>query len=273
MLNQVDAIAPNGESISFFFQDPSNGYMIESIEGLDPVRANIVSTGFASQDGEVFQSSRLEKRNTIITLSFHPDYSAFSVSDLRNELYKYFLPKSEVTLRFFDTDDNVYEIQNYVEDFDAPLFVKDPQAIISLLAMDPAFYNPTPVIRERETSETPVTDTLNYSGTVNSGMKFTFYPDHDMSGFTITNTVAGKPTQSLVFAAEILDGDVITVSTVFGNKYARLIRDSIETSILYGVSPYADWINLYPGENNLQYSAEGASVPIITEHMIRYGGL
>lgn len=273
MLNEVEAIAPSGASISFSFNNPSNGYLIKSIEGLDPVRANIVSSGFASQDGEVFQSSRREKRNPIIRLGFIPDYTDFSVSDLRNALYDYFLPKAYVTLRFYDTDGDTYELSGYVETFDAPLFVKEPEATISILSMDPDFVDPELVVREKTTSSSPVIDSFDYEGTVSSGVVFRLFPDREMTGFTIYNEVAGYPTQSLQFVGEILEDDLITLSTISGNKYARVIRDSVESSILYGISPYSDWITLYPGINNLRYTAEGASIPITVEYNLRYGGL
>src|SRR5687768_8673183 len=96
MLNKVEARTDLGAMLSLPFDDISSGYLVQSIEGLDPVPANIVSTSFARLDGEQYQSSRREKRNPILRLGLEPDYTTQTVRELRNNLYRWFMPGKNV---------------------------------------------------------------------------------------------------------------------------------------------------------------------------------
>ena len=99
MLTAVEAFTPQGENLFLPLQDSSGGYVVQDIDGLDPVNAQIVSSKFARLEGEQYQSSYREKRNILISLGLEPDYgAALSVSQLRSRLYDFFMPKSPVRL-------------------------------------------------------------------------------------------------------------------------------------------------------------------------------
>jgi len=273
MLSTVEVYTARGVMLPLSLNNPAGGYLVRSIDGLDPVKANLVSSSFARLDGEQYQSSRREKRNIVIKLGIEPDYGVSSVRELRNELYSFFMPKSRVKMRFVVDGAPDMDIFGMVETFDSPLFTGDPVATISLLSFDPDFFDPTTIVVSGTTQGTTTANVFDYDGTVDSGIIFTLEVDRSIGDFQIQNTPSGEIVRTLDFAASLEAGDVIEISTVPGDKYAMLTRGGNIDSILYAVSPYSDWPKLQPGENDIRVKTAGASIPYSFEYTNKYGGL
>ena len=275
MLTKVEVRTDQGAMLTLPLQDVSQGLIVESIEGLDPVKANLVSSSFAQLDGEQYQSARREKRNLIINLVLEPDYAVGSMQGLRNLLYQFFMTKQRVRLRFFSVGQPTVDIEGRVESFDAPKFMKDPTAKISILCFDPDFFTPDLVILPGNTVSSIIETTHVYPGSVETGFVFKLLPNRDVSEFTIYHRPADDSLRALEFQTPtpMIAGDILAISTQSGNKYATLTRAGIATSILYGISPQSNWINLFPGPNKLRVYAEGTAVPYSIEYTTKFGGL
>lgn len=275
MLTKVEVRTDQGALLTLPLQDVTQGLIVESIEGLDPVKANLVSSSFAQLDGEQYQSARREKRNLIINLALEPDYTVGSMQGLRNLLYQFFMTKQRVRLRFFSVGQPTVDIEGRVESFDAPKFMKDPTAKISVLCFDPDFFTPDLVILPGNTVSSIIETTHVYPGSVETGFVFKLLPNRDVSEFTIYHRPADDSLRALEFQTPtpMIAGDILAISTQSGNKYATLTRAGIATSILYGISPQSNWINLFPGPNKLRVYAEGAAVPYSIEYTTKFGGL
>lgn len=272
-LNKAEVRTDQGVLLSLPLDDISEGYLVQDIKGLDPVPANIVSSSFANQDGEQFQSARREKRNIIFQLGLEPDYTTQTVRELRNNLYKWFLPKKNANMRFFTDDFPTVDISGRVESFDCPLFVKDPVATVSLICFDPDFYEPVQVTVAGNTTAGTASGNIPYSGTVDTGIVFNMPINRSITGFTIYHQPDGEQVQTLQVTGNFFSGDVVEISTVPGNKYAYLTRGGIISSILYTVSPYAVWTKLQPGDNALRVYVEGAAIPYTIQYTNKHGGL
>jgi len=273
MLNKVEARTVRGAMLSLPFDDISGGYLVQGIDGLDPVPANIVSTSFARLDGEQYQSARREKRNLVLRLGLEPDYTTQTVRELRNNLYRFFMPRQLSAFRFYTDDFPTVDIEGRVETFDCPLFVKEPVATISVLCLDPDFYEPIEVEISGSTTDGVFMGNIDYAGTVDTGIIFTLNVDRAMSGFTIYHQPEGEQVRTLVVVGDFVAGDIVEISTIPGNKYATLTRGSVISSILYTVSPYSDWTRLQEGPNALRVFAEGAAVPYTIRYTTKHGGL
>lgn len=249
MISSVEVQNASGLIQSFEIDNSDNGYQVRDIEGLNPVRANLVSTGFANMDGEQYQSSRREKRNLILTIGLIPDFIDTSVSTLRHNLYNFFMPKSTITLRFFRTDGVPVRISGRVETFDAPIFTRDPQVSISIVCFDPDFLVDEIVV-PGTSIQSPIYTPIVYDGTVSTGLLLELNVTASIEGFTATVIRPGETGQALTYNGGLIAGDVVTLSTVPGDKYINLLRGSTLTSILSGVSPYSTWLTLENGENN-----------------------
>lgn len=273
MITMMEVRTLQGTLLSLPLDDASSGISVQNIDGLDPVKATIVSSSFAGMDGEQYQSSRREFRNITMTLGLEPDYVANSVRDLRAQLYNFFMPKSQIILRFYTDDGLTVDIMGRVESFTSPLFTSTPKADISIICFDPDFVGIDPVVLSASTVSTMVNSHLNYEGSIETGFVFKLNVNRALSEFTIYNTPSDNTVRTLDFSASLISGDVLTISTVSGNKSVLLTRSGITTSVLYGMSAQSNWIEFFPTDNFYRIYAVGAAIPYTITYTPRYGGL
>jgi hypothetical protein len=172
-----------------------------------------------------------------------------------------------------DDDDPNVNISGIVESFDAPLFTQDPTVSVSILCFDPDFYDPNIITYNGSTVATVTNTILTYDGTIEAGVVFSLFVNRTISDFTIYNVPPDGVERSMPFVTELVAGDVLEVSTVPGNKYVVLHRGGSDYSLLYSLSAYADWIQLFPGDNLLRVSVSGAAIPYTLQYLNKYGGL
>lgn len=270
---KVEARTTLGMLKTFELADPSSGYIVEDILGIDPVKATLVSSTFAKLDGAKFQTARRETRNIILKLKLNPDYIFKTARELRMGLYAFFSPKTQVKLRFYMSDDLVVEIAGVVETCEAPLFTQEPRIDVSIVCFDPDFVELEPVEVEGFTVSNTNEFTIDYPGSVPTGMLFTLDLDRSLSEFTIYHRPPDNVLRTFDFAASLLDNDILTINSVVGQKYITLNRSSTISSLLYGKSPQSNWVDLQPGENKLRIYAVGAGIPFTISYTPRYGGL
>lgn len=273
MLVRVEARTRQGALLDMPLEDSSNGLVVQEIEGLDPVKATLVSSSFAQSDGEQYHSSRREARDLKLTLGLEPDYVSSTVQDLRRRLYSFFMPKLEVMLRFHMDDGSYVDIWGRVESFGSPLFTREPAVDISLRCFNPDFFDPNPVTRSEMSTDVDVDILVEYEGTVETGVLFDFAIDRDLTAFTIYHRPPDGTLRTLDFASALYDGDRLRISTSPGAKSAILTRGGSDTSVLYGISPQSNWIELQPGDNHIRVYAIGLGVPYTLEYTNKYGGL
>lgn len=282
LLKTVNVTNSRGSVLSLPLEDNSGGFSVLDIEGLGPVKATLVSSSFANMDGEQYQSSRRETRNIKLKLGLQPDYGVGSVKELRDILYQYFMPKSKIIPDFhmydkFATDVLLeyldLNIEAYVETCEPDIFTSDPTMNISLICFDPDFYDPNLVTFDGMSVADVTVTNLAYAGTVDTGVIFTLRPDRVLNEFTIYHTTPDGSQVTIDFAYPLLAGDILTISSVVGQKSVTLTRAGVERSVLYAISPQSGWLTLQPGDNGLRVYATGAPVPFTVEYLNKYGGL
>lgn len=273
MLNRVDVMTRRGLTLTLNMGENDSGYAVKDIDGLQPVKAELVSTGYAGVDGEQFQVAKRGPRNIKMKLDLEPDFSAFTYTDLREKLYDYFMPKSQITLRFYQTTGLYVDIVCIVEDFDTPLFDQDPDIQISLMGYLPDFIDPRTVQLTGNTVSDLTERNITYPGTVETGVKFTLLPNRSLSAFTLYNTTEDGMISQLDFSASLLSGDQLVINTNTGSKGIILTRAGVSSSYLYGRTAQSNWIQLLQGLNKFRPYAPGAPIPYQLEYSVRYGAL
>lgn len=272
------ATNPSGATLTLQLGDTSSGFYVREFTGLDPVKATIVSTQFANQDGAQYQSATLPTRNITFTVALDPDPAVNTVRGLRTQLYNFFMSKAIVTMTFYVDDDlengpDGYQITGRVESLASVMFTDDPTVVVSVICFDPDFIDPvTQNVTGLTTADTAATH-VAYSGTSDCGAIFTLNVANAINEFMIYYVDANQVTWTLDFQAALLVGDVVTISTVPGNKYATLLRGGVSSSILYGVSPQATWPQFSPGDNWIRFYSTGPANQASFSYNTRYGGL
>lgn len=245
----------------------SNKFCLYDIDGLNPVTATINTTKFATSDGAMFNSARIGTRNIVLYVKIYPE-----IEQNRLLLYSFFKIKSDVTLYFRHDSLSVY-ITGKVESFELDHFSNSQVAQISILCADPyfraaetqtvefsnvialfefPFMNP-PVGLEFSRIEKVKTKIIN-AGEMPTGVTIQLYAKTS----EVLNPVVYNLTNNTFFGLnfDMNQGDLITITTHFNNKKVTLLRDGVETNILYAVQEGSTWLELESGENEISYSCD-----------------
>lgn len=282
MIKSVTVINHLGESKQFILSDPySSGAIITNIEGIGPPKASINITDMATMDGGLFNSSRAETRNIVLyfRLLEHP-----TVEDSRQETYKFFPIKKRVSL-IFETDNRTCEAYGYVESNEPDIFSKEETAQISVICSDPYFYeqgmNSTVFYGIEKafefifSNESLDTELIEFSKIRNENEQHIIYNGDEDIGVLITIHAVGRVKNITIFnlktreqmrintdkIKEIVGEDFgapddILISTVKGDKYAKILHDGVYTNILNCLDKNVDWFQLSKGENIFAFVAE-----------------
>ena len=273
VLNKVDVTNSRGNVLSLFMEENDGGYQIADVDGLDPVKATLVSNSYAGTDGENFQSAKIPARNIKFEIDLDPDFNPKTYTDLRRDLYTFFMPKSRITMRFFLTSGLYLDIVGIVEEFSSPLFEEDPNVEISIMCYQPDFIDTRMITVEGHTVSSLINTEIDYPGTVQSGTVLTLHANRSVSEFTIYSSDEGGNLFQLDFTGDLISGDELVISSLRGNKGITLTRATVSSSFLYGRSPQSSWIEFMEGLNQFRVYAEGDPIPYDLEYVVRYGGL
>lgn len=293
-----------GDSLVLNLARPEeSGFVVKSVTGLGPGTANINTTEVSTNDGGLYNSSRLSTRNVVITLGF---LWKDSIEDVRQKSYKYFPIKKKLTL-LIETDNRQAEIEGYVETNDPNIFSKEEGADISIICPNPFFYssgadgsNTTVFYGIDPMFEFPFSNeslydallemgsiqnqhekVVTYNGDAEIGVTITIHAIGEASNITIYNTgtreIMKIDTEKLsaLTGSGIIAGDDIVICTVKGNKSIKLLRSGKTTNILNCLDKNTDWFQLAKGDNIFAYTAQSGSsnLQFKIDHRVIYEGV
>jgi hypothetical protein len=303
MIKSITATNYLGESIKMELARPEkSGFIVSSITGLGPGKANINTTEVSTDDGGLFNSARLPSRNIVIGLIF---MWTDSIEEARHRSYKYFPLKKKVKL-LIETDTRTAEIEGYVDSNEPNIFSKSQGSDISIICPNPYFYSvekePTEVVFSGSESafEFPfcnesLTDNLlemsiiritveqvvTYTGDAEIGVTITINANGPATNITIYNSGTRElmriNTDKIeAFTGAKLDaGDEITICTVKKRKSITLLRAGKTTNILNCLDRNPDWFSLAKGDNVFAYTAESGAynLQFKINHQVIYEGV
>jgi hypothetical protein len=274
----VEVKNAQGNLLTLSLEDISNGFIVKEIDGLDPVKSNIVSSEFANIEGQQYQANSRETRNVIIKLGYAPNFGiGETIRVLRSRLYQFFMTGMEVTLTFHMADGLSVQTTGRVEDCAAPLFSQEPQMDISIICFNPDFID-----TELQHISGPMTiiDTepyvFTYEGTVPVGVTaIGFTCTETLGDFAIYHTTPSGELRTMQITAPLLSGDTVVICSIKGQKTITLTRASVTSSLLWAVSPQSDWVQLEVGENQIYLNAGDATQPSLVwlDYYNHFGGL
>lgn len=307
MIKSVTITNYLGDSITLDIARPDlSGFVVESITGLGPGKATINTTEIATNDGGLFNSARLSKRNIVISLKFYYFMPNKSIEDLRQITYKYFPIKKPLKLTI-KTDNRLAEITGFVETNDPNIFSQTEGSEISIICPDPYFYSAGegstnisvfagvepafefPFSNESLTNpliefgiiQNRTENIVKYTGDAQIGIVIRIHSIGSASDIVIYNIQTRESMTinteklALITGEPIHYGDDIVIVTTQGKKSIILIRDGITTNILNCIDKDSDWFYLTKGDNIFAYTAsEGAAnLQFTIENKIIYEGI
>ena len=302
MIKSIKVTNPKGESLVLdLFHPEKSGLIVRSISGLGPPKASINSTDLATADGALYLSARASTRNIVFNLQF---MFAPTIEDSRQLTYKYFPLKKLIKIEV-ETDNRSLETSGYVESNQPDIFSKEETTQISILCLNPFFYDPNPSVTQfatvTPTFEFPFSNestnenfiefgTINldtrsiidYIGDVDTGVLITIHALGSVSGYlTIYNVetqekmVVDLAKIKTLIGKDYGSGDDIIISTVSGDKYVQVLHDGKYTNAIAAIEKLADWFQVSVGRNIFNFTVTKGIENLVMSFSYRnaYGGI
>ncbi len=277
-----------GESIKFDLRDPEKtGFLISSITGITPVKADVNVTDITTTDGGLYNSSRIASRNIVLKLVYLDNLR--TIEEARLMVYKYFPTKKKVILQF-ETDTRKVRTEGYVESNSVQVFTKQEFSTISVVCPDPYFYSTadggTDVIEfsgvepnfefpfwgygrtiEFGLRQLNTNRIITYEGDLDTGVTIEATMNDYVGDISIQNRTTGQTMTissnkvKTITGEQFRGGDTLTIVTVKGSKSITLRRGSTTYNILNAIDRNSKWITIQRGDNLFNVSAKKWDTP------------
>ena len=304
MIKSVTITNHLDESIKLdLFNPEESGFIIKSIEGLGPVKANINFKELATNDGAIDNSARLSSRNIVMSLQF---MESPTIEETRLKSYKYFPIKRNIKF-LIETDSRICETIGRVET-NVPTILSNAEGCqISILCSNPYFYSAgengtnqtifygTEPLFEFPFSNESLTEDLIEFGSIENRTEGTIYYDGDAEiGITIQIHAVGEAEGLVIYNTKkreiirinddklkslmgsgIQAGDEITITTSRGEKGIYMLRNGVTTNILNSLEKPIKWFQLSKGDNTFAYTASAGltNLQFRIENKVIYEGV
>lgn len=281
-----------GDSIKLDLGRPEkSGFLIKSVSGLGPSKANINTTDVSTNDGSLFNSARLNQRNIVFEFIFVESINLENIEDVRQKSYKYFPLKKNIDL-LIETDNRIVKTTGYVESNEPNIFSSQEGSQISIICPDPYLYsagrygNNTTVFCGIEAAfefpfsneslteplivighiQNKTENVITYRGDSEIGVTIQIHAIGEASNITIYNTGTRESMRidtiklKALTGSGIVTGDDIIIKTQKGDKSITLIRGGRATNILNCLDKGTDWFSLTKGDNIFAFTAESGTI-------------
>ena len=275
-----------------------SGFLIKSITGLGPAKANVNTTEVSTNDGSLFNSARLSQRNIVLDMVF--------IEDLRQKSYKYFPLKKSVELTI-ETDNRYVKTTGYVESNEPNIFSSQEGTQISIICPDPYFYSAgedgnnvtnfysiDPMFEfpfSNESLDEPLLvfgeiqikteGVITYHGDSEIGVMIYIHAIGPATNINIYNTETREVMRintekiSSLTGKGIVASDDIVINTAKGEKSITLIREGVSYNILNCLDKNTDWFMLAKGDNIFAFTADSGvtNLQFRVENKVIYEGV
>lgn len=234
--------------------------------GLNPPPAAIFTAELATKDGSIYNGSKVQNRNIILTIyPAGPDVAA-----ARLELYRLFKVSKYIRLQI-ETGARTCTAVGYVEDMPSEYDTTAQNFPVSIICPDPflvAIAETTAAVPTAGTAET-----VNNGGDFATGAEFTITATGACSGLTFTNATTG---QTFGVNVTLAAGDKLALTTTQGAKSLILTRSGQQPqNALNLMTAGSVWPILRPGANSIAFNAAsgGANAGMTVKFSALYGGI
>lgn len=283
-----------------------SGFLIKSITGLGPAKANVNTTEVSTNDGSLFNSARLSQRNIVLDMVFINTVYGESIEDLRQKSYKYFPLKKSVELTI-ETDNRYVKTTGYVESNEPNIFSSQEGTQISIICPDPYFYSAgedgnnvtnfysiDPMFEfpfSNESLDEPLLvfgeiqikteGVITYHGDSEIGVMIYIHAIGPATNINIYNTETREVMRintekiSSLTGKGIIASDDIVINTAKGEKSITLIREGVSYNILNCLDKNTDWFTLAKGDNIFAFTADSGvtNLQFRVENKVIYEGV
>lgn len=278
MLTKVQAFAVSPEvptlDLDVIGNTGLNPIEVRDVDGLGPVKADINTTPNASSRGVTLTGTGTGARNIVLKLGLKPDWAIQTVSELRQQLYRYFMPEFPSRLRFITTHLPTCEIAGYVESVEPNIFAQDPEVQVSIICPDPDFVAVDVTTVDGVVGTMAVTTDIDYEGTAPAGFYLKVESDPANVAYSGPLTIWTEALVNSFLLTEVtIDGtQYFEMDTRPGSRYVQTVDDGV-TNLLVKLLAGSQWQMLEPGLNPFHVAASEAGQTWEMTYFARFGGL
>ena len=242
-------VLDTGDTYAKAQADNDDKYFVKSVTGLEPPPRNVAIASTAGWGN--FQGVTSEDREVVALIGLNPDWDKGETpgllrANLETMLYTGYDPRVDIQL--FSGIFPICHEFGYVSNFEASIFDANPAVQITFTMLNPTFRAFTPISYAKEDLSETNPDIYN-TGTAETGFQFGVKFTDDMNGWYIKQTE--NQSIGMTFDHAFNDGDILTVSTIPGQKYVHLKKHRGKVKNMLSIlTTDSEWIQLHPGHNH-----------------------
>lgn len=229
--------------------DNDDKYFVKSVTGLEPPPRNVAIASTAG--GGKFQGVTSEDREVVVLVGLNPDWDKGETpgllrANLETMLYTGYDPRVDIQL--YSGIFPICHEYGYVSNFEASIFDANPAVQITFTMLNPTFRAFTPLSYPSGSLSETNPDIYN-TGSAETGFQFGVKFTDNMNGWSIKQTE--NQSVGMTFDHAFVNGDILTVSTIPGQKYVHLKKHRGKVKNMLSIlTTDSEWIQLHPGHNH-----------------------
>lgn len=300
MIHSITATNPQGESLKMELARPEgSGLIIRKVDGLGPVKATVNLTSVVGLDVSTVNSTSLDPRNIVfdIELMAQP-----TIEVTRRLSYNFFQLRKLVKLEVV-TDTTTFTTEGIVESNEPDIFSQNESVAISIICGNPYLIGAQWISEDfssviakfefewenglglnelelstRSTSNARIFENI---GDPDVGVVFKLKFTGPVTSPRIVKMIGGDALKidsaklSTIAGGGIVAGDEIHLSTIVGDRYARLYRTGATINILGAIDPTSNWLQLSKGKTELKLEANSGvnNIQMLADYPVYYNGV
>lgn len=267
-------------------------FILAHVDGIYLSENNVTISDNTMTDGGTYQGSVKKKRNIVLTLIDKPD----NVYNQRNRDSLYILfPEASLGTLTYEENGVSRKIDYYVEKVYASITKRT--ITVSLICADPFFYDIDSstvqmanwisdfefiheFVAEGEElghrSAERLVNIVNDTATDNIGMTITMEASSNVVNPRITRIESDTHIQlgSEDYPFEMVNGDVVIITTAVNDKHVYLLRGTEKTEINEYMTEDSVFIQLMRGDNHIGYTAGSGDgyLSVSIQYRMKYSG-
>lgn len=282
----------NGSTM-IFTERAFTPFLLANVDGIYLASNEVSMSNNKMTDGATYQGSSAKKRNIVLTLMDQPN----NVYNQRNRdaLYVLFGEGTQGTLTY--TEDGVSRVVTYYVEKIYKSSLKKRTITVSLLCADPFFYDAEDTnvqmanwisgfefahefLAQGEElgyrSLERLTNIVNDTATDNIGITVTIDILSNVTNPSLTRVESDTHFKlgSTAAPLNLVNGDVVIITTHTNNKHVYLIHNGVKTEINQYITEDSVFIQLMRGNNNIGYSADAGDdyMSVTITYKMKYEG-
>ena len=300
MIRSITATNPQGESLKMELARPErSGLIIRKVDGLGPVKASVNLTSVVGLDVSTVSSTSLDSRNIVFDIEL---LQQPTIEVSRRLSYNFFQLRKLVKLEI-ETDTVTFTTEGIVESNEPDIFSQNESVAVSIICGNPyligaewASQDFSSVVSQFEfewenglalsqlemsTTSVVTSRVFNNVGDPDVGAIFKMQFIGPVTSPRIVKMVGGDALKidsaklSTIAGGGIVAGDEIHLSTIVGDRYARLYRTGSTINILGAIDPTSNWLQLPKGKTALKLEASSGvnNIKILADYPVYYNGV